>query len=115
MSDFGIFWAVYPKRVAKKDAERAWKRLTSQQRVAAMEALPRHIENWAEPEFIPYPASWLNGERWEDEIQPKKNPAPDWWRSTAGIEAKAREVGIVPKLGEDWMSLKARVMAKVAA
>jgi hypothetical protein len=115
MSDFGIFWAVYPKRVAKKDAERAWKRMTSEQRVAAMDALPKHIARWSDPEFIPYPASWLNGARWEDELpEQQKKGAADWWRSTAGIEAKAREVGITPKLGEDWMSLKARIMARAA-
>lgn len=117
MSDFGIFWAHYPRKVAKKDAQKAWSKLTSAQKQAAMEALPKHIKRWDDPIFIPYPASWLNGERWEDELEECKPKAQnDWWRSTAGIEAKAREMGMwPPRAGEDWHSLKARILAKEAA
>jgi hypothetical protein len=39
----------------------------------------------------------------------------DWHRSTEGITRKAKEVGITPRPGEDWHSLKARILAKVAA
>jgi len=27
-----------------------------------------------EPEFIPHPATWLNGERWEDDFPPCHRP-----------------------------------------
>lgn len=71
--DFECFWSAYPRRVAKKDARKAWDKLKAEQKDAAMKALPLHIESWSdrEPQFIPYPASWLNGERWEDEIPAK--------------------------------------------
>jgi hypothetical protein len=117
---FESFWEIYPRKVAKKDAARAWARLTTEQQFAAIQSLPVHIKYWdlagRTKETTPHASSWLNGERWTDELEmPAKKSDAVWWRSTAGIEAKAREVGIVPKLGEDWMSLKARVMAKVAA
>jgi hypothetical protein len=121
MSDFAAAWALYPRKVGKKDAERAWNRLTESQRFEVIHALPIHVRYWdavgTDKQYMPHFSSWLNGERWTDELEmPAKKSDADWWRSTAGIEAKAREVGMwPPRAGEDWMSLKARIMAKVAA
>lgn len=112
MSDFGIFWAHYPRKVAKKDAQKAWNKLTSAQKQAAMEALPNHIKQWDDPTFIPYPASWLNGERWEDELEEKPRlriVEPAWWCSNEGVERKARELGLQARAGEGWTQFKARV------
>lgn len=116
MSDFGIFWAVYPKRVAKKDAEKAWKKLTSEQKVRAMDALPKHIEHWADSEFIPYPATWLNGERWEDELEERKVVPVDraWWTSEMGVMRKARELGMSARPGESMAQFRERVKARAA-
>lgn len=71
--DFELFWSQYPRKTAKKDARRAWEKLKPEQRVAAMEALPNHVEVWADRDliYVPYPATWLNGERWEDELAPR--------------------------------------------
>lgn len=68
---FERFWARYPRHVAKKDAMKAWARLTDEQTVRAFEALPDHVAFWrsrGEVQYIPYPATWINGERWEDEL-----------------------------------------------
>jgi hypothetical protein len=70
---FAAFWARYPHRTAKKDAEKAWKKLNPSpalqtQIFAAIEsqkawrALPGWHPAWA------YPASWIRGERWNDEL-----------------------------------------------
>lgn len=121
MIDFADFWAIYPRKVAKKDAERAWVRLTPEQRFSAFHALPMHVKYWQAAgrtkETTPHAASWLNGERWTDELEMPEIPAADggWWKTTKGIEAKASEVGIVAKPGEDWHSLKARILAKERA
>jgi site-specific DNA-cytosine methylase len=68
--EFENFWSEWPKKVAKKKAELAWKKLTPLEKREALEALPQHIKYWqikkTEMDFIPYPASWLNGNRWED-------------------------------------------------
>lgn len=79
---FARFWAAYPRRVAKKDARKAWAKLRPSsadvdQMVAALE-WQIHQPAWLKDEgaFIPYPASWLNAERWTDEppkaVQPKR-------------------------------------------
>ena len=53
-------------------ARTAWFKLTDKQKVAAMTALPNHIQYWkqkeTDSEFIPFPATWLNQGRWQDEI-----------------------------------------------
>jgi hypothetical protein len=120
MNEFLDFWALYPRRVSRKDAELAWSKLTPEQKFAAVESLPVHVRYWevsgTTKEYLPYPGTWLRGERWQDELEmPKPKSENDWWRSTAGIEAKARELGMwPPSAGEDWHSLKARLMAKAA-
>jgi len=44
---------------------------------------------------IPHPATWLNGQRWEDELGPiNGKPAKFWWETAPGIEAKGLEYGI---------------------
>ncbi len=119
-SEFEQFWSLYPRKVAKAHARKMWQRLTAEQKFAATAALPVHVRYWRlagrDLERIPHCGSWLGGERWEDELEmPAEKNGADWWRSTAGIEAKAKQVGIAPKLGEDWHSLKARILAKEKA
>lgn len=118
--DFDSFWALYPRRVCKKDAETAWNKLTPEQKFAAVESLPVHNRYWklsgTGKEYLPYPATWLRGERWTDELElpdPETATDPSWHKTTIGIERKAREVGVTPRPGEDWHTLKARVLAKM--
>ena len=117
---FDEFWSLYPRKVAKAHARKMWGRLTAEQKFAATAALPTHVRYWnaagRDLEKIPHPGSWIGGERWEDELE---MPAPkedgEWWKTTAGIERKAQQVGIVPRAGEDWHTLKARILAKERA
>lgn len=67
---FDDFWLLYPRRVAKKDARQAWWKLTPANQVKALDALIdwRRIYAARDDDKIPHPATWLNGERWEDEL-----------------------------------------------
>lgn len=64
------FWTLYPRRVAKKDAQKAWAQMSEAQRMSAVVACANWRKIWAakDAEYLPYPASWLRGERWEDEL-----------------------------------------------
>lgn len=79
--DFEDFWKEYPKKVAKQDALKSWKKLKPSGKLFSdiMIALAKWkmSESWNRDEgkYIPYPASWLNGRRWEDEV-PSSRPAP---------------------------------------
>ena len=73
LGTFDTFWALYPKRVAKKDAERAWNRVDKADYGELFTALMGWRRVWAargELQYTPNPASWLNGERWTDELPP---------------------------------------------
>lgn len=77
---FDDFWMLYPRRVAKKAAERMWRRLTPPAKRTAMLALPAHIRYWSQKcedcTTIPHPATWINGERWNDDLGLKKPELP---------------------------------------
>lgn len=70
---FDRFWAAYPNKKAKQDAFRAFQKLKPDDDLLnrMLAALEREKESaqWQESggRFIPHPATWLNGRRWEDE------------------------------------------------
>lgn len=70
---FDRFWEVYPKHVGKKDARKAWTKLAPTADVVdkILDAVrwQRTTPKWMKDggEFIPYPATWLRAERWDDE------------------------------------------------
>lgn len=69
---FDGFWKAYPRKVNKPSAERAWKKLKANPELLAsmLSALERQKRGaaWTKDggQFIPHPATWLNGRRWED-------------------------------------------------
>lgn len=69
---FADFWTLYPRHEAKKDARKSWARLSQRQQVEAIIAIADWRQVWAvqgrDSRLIPLAATWLNGERWEDEI-----------------------------------------------
>ena len=79
---FSEFWEVWPNKVSKSDAEKAWKKLKPEDRRRATERIREWFPAWRanHPEASPiYPATYLNRRRWEDEfssITPGK-PDPD--------------------------------------
>lgn len=71
---FDQFWDEYPNKKAKQDALKAWGKILPDGVLFGkiMDGLRRWKDSadWKDDggRFIPYPASWLNGKRWEDEI-----------------------------------------------
>ena len=117
---FDEFWSIYPRKIAKAVARKSWQRLSASQQLMAAKAIDTHCQYWktkeTELEFIPHPATWLNQERWEDElvIEPKKQKeSKEWMFSNEGIDAKARELGIMGNGYDSYASLKAKCMNKL--
>lgn len=82
MSDFAEFYRLYPRKVARLDAEKAWKQMLARgyepsEIVAGAEAFAKQCrKEGKEQQYIPYPASWLRAGRWMDsEIQETIVPA----------------------------------------
>lgn len=67
---FEQFWAVWPKRVDKGRARKAWlKALKKADAETIIGAAAQYAASPFRPEmqFVPMPATWLNGERWLDD------------------------------------------------
>lgn len=70
---FNEFWSAYPRKVGKKDAVKAWKKLKPDDalRKAILDGVGRwkQSDQWQRDngQYIPYPATFLNGERWNDD------------------------------------------------
>lgn len=70
---FERFWKAYPKKKAKGDALKAFSKLKADDQLLEiiLSALGRQKQSkdWLKEEgkYIPYPATWLSGRRWEDE------------------------------------------------
>jgi hypothetical protein len=69
--DFKIFWEAYPRKEGKQKAEAAFAKVSEPVQVLldAIEAQKKSAQ-WAKDggQFIPHPATWLNGKRWLDEV-----------------------------------------------
>jgi len=75
-SRFSEFYAIYPRHEAKPAAEKAWKRHSLDKLadtiIADVQARIADASQWkqAEKRFVPLPATYLNGRRWEDDWKP---------------------------------------------
>lgn len=71
---FAPFYELYPRKIAPAAAEKAWaKKITAREQAeiayrALRAQLPALLAKGVE--FIPYPATWINQERWRDEATP---------------------------------------------
>lgn len=117
--EFDIFWAAYPKKVAKADARKAWAQTKDirPEVTTVIKAITDacKTEQWMRGggQFIPYPATWLRGERWDDihevTLPDVINEKP-WHETASGIEAKGRELGLEPSQFQSFPHFKIAVM-----
>ena len=120
---FENFWLQYPKKVGKLTAKRSWEKLSQENQQKALEAIVEHRKYWSAKgtdwEFIPHASTWLNQERFEDElvIEQKENKRPPlpWYASDELTLAKGRELGLNPYAGESFAQFRARLSAKIGS
>ena len=67
---FDQLWEEYPRKVGKAQAKKAFK--TASKKINFYDLLPKYMAyvltlEGKEAQFIPHLATWLNGERWNDE------------------------------------------------
>lgn len=72
-SSFNLFWDYYPRKVGKGNARKAYSK--AYQKLGGDGKLIMAVSNYAESvktketRFIPHPSTWLNHERWDDELE----------------------------------------------
>ena len=81
MLDFEVIWAMYPRKVAKKEAKRVFKKKITTLAVfeKLKQSIREHISSvWRENlaknnlEYIPHLRTFLYQERWEDTLPSTK-------------------------------------------
>lgn len=104
---FDDFWTIYPRREGKGAARKAWAKALKQ--IPANELLPivRSFSvrvHGTEPRFIPFPATWLNQERWADEVNDQQAEArgDDGWFQPFTMPPAPPEIEDDPEAWEAW-------------
>jgi hypothetical protein len=83
---FVKFWETYPRKEAKQSALKAWAKLKPDpatiERIIASVTARTDSPEWRKDngQFIPLPASFLNGRRFDDELTPQRPSSSDDWR-----------------------------------
>lgn len=118
MGDFEEWWKNYPRKVAKGDARKAWIRTAKIRPPLAnmIRALvvAKASEQWLKDggTFIPYPATYLRGERWDDVPEIELGGVVNgqmWWDTVTGVDMKAKELGISEDQYESRVQFRAEV------
>lgn len=82
---FDQFWEAYPRKVGKRNAQKVFEHLQVDKplldKMLRQIAIAKQSRQWQDVQYIPHPATWLNGRRWEDELPtgdefPGKNTFP---------------------------------------
>lgn len=98
---FDKFWNAYPRKENKGAARKAWAKALAKadaQTIVAAALAYRDDPN-REPEFTAHAASWLNGERWDDEPLPARGS-----KSENRMRDLARDVERITQLeGFGWL------------
>jgi len=84
LDTFENFWSIYPRKVSKKKALQAWKKLKPDSELVGKILLAvkkaKISKEWTKDggQFIPHPATYLNQERWEDKLTIPFEWGKDW-------------------------------------
>ncbi len=93
---FAAFWKVFPLKESKGDARRAWPKALKAaggdaDRIVQGAYRYRNDPN-REEEFTAYPATWLNGERWEDDPLPARKRQTNGAPRLSNVEKSWRNI-----------------------
>jgi hypothetical protein len=99
--DFEFFWNLYDKKVGDKEKLKLkWEKLTDDERLKAMEHIPKYKNSQPDKKFRKDPQTYLNNKSFNDEIIGVNTPpvvpkAPvqetEWWRRVYGHLYKTYE------------------------
>lgn len=80
---FGDFWKSYPRKQAKVEAEKAWKQIGGERFPYMLGAIERArtTDDWRRNngQYVPLPASYLRGKRFDDELDADATMGPCKW------------------------------------
>ena len=71
---FENFWNDYDKKLARPDCEKIWAKIPEPERELIKTNLPKYKASLTDKQFQLYPATYLRGRRWLDEIKSPEKP-----------------------------------------
>ncbi len=83
---FDLFWKAYPKKIGIGAARKAWGKIKPSEtllgKILKKIEIEKNTEQWIKDhgQYIPHPTTWLNQERWEDEVEVMEDPYKDFER-----------------------------------
>ena len=109
---FAEWWALYPRKTAKPNAKKAWvKNFINDKYVAehVISRLKKQIKDkdvifQCDKEWMPHPATYLNGGYYDNEIIVKKENKKEWLSD--------EQVNAMGRSGESYVDLFARLSAQ---
>ena len=82
---FDDFWKLYPRKIGKQEAKKAWERHNGNrpplETILSKIEILKKSEQWSKQggQYIPHPATWLNRGGWDDECKIDiKESMPGW-------------------------------------
>lgn len=67
-TSFDTWWMLFAKKRGRKRAEAKWNKLSKQDKIDCINATPAYVASTPDIQFRCDPLTYLNGERWKDEI-----------------------------------------------
>lgn len=114
---FTEFWDAYPRHVRKDRARKAFASACRRATPAAIIAGAKRLAadpNLPPEQYIPHPATWLNGGGWDDDPLPDRAPSRQVpQRKTVSEQATevARQLGLTPEMpGQDPQIIDADII-----
>ena len=104
---FDMWWGIYPrKQGSKAKIRKKFNDLSAADRSACYLGTGKHVETnpqWRDKQFIPMPATFLNGERWNDEIIATKREVMKERAEESGDMIEFVWLSMVEMYGEQWI------------
>ena len=116
---FDVFWQAYPRKAGKVAALKAFSKIKPDAALLAemLSAVKQQKESaeWSRGDvrYIPHPATWLNGGRWEDEVQRAMSDGSVPDRRTRQLATAAALTGEMFKTGHycEALDVESRIIA----
>jgi len=115
-SRFNEFWQIYPIKEDRKQCAKKWntRKLDNiaDKIISAVIDNIEHNEKW-KAGFIPHPKTYINGDKWDDELPAPGTVAIKWPTTNEGWGELGKKHNINAGMGEEWPKFKGRVRAAV--
>ena len=93
LEKFEEFYKEYPKKVSKENVKKWFIKNNPSDELfkTIMNSLKKYklSDNWKDVKYIPYPSTWLNQKRWEDELSDTN--VPEWFDKEIEKEEMTKE------------------------